>query len=484
MPDTRDPLPNLWFDVEDLFEHVAGNRRPSGVQRVVFEIYRALTQDVAVRGRVRFVRHDRVRHTLRSVAWPDIARLFERLSSAPRDVSPPRPAPPPQEDGQLRRLADRLPPSLRQRLIRFGRLQWQAGVALADLVVFLVGAAKEGLHRATKRKREATGDDFAALVRPGDVFAVLGAPWVYPDYAGLVGDAQRRFGLRLALLVYDIIPIMRPEWFSPIEVARFRVWLRLLLPSADILFAISQATATDVARFVATDGLSLRAPVQVIPLGSGYDSFAPASPGATPLPVLGNYVLFVSTIEARKNHSLLFRVWRRLLEEMPRERVPTLVFVGRVGGLVADLMKQLENSAYLDGKILLAEDVSDVELASLYRGCLFTVFPSLYEGWGLPVTESLAFGRPCIVARGSSLPEAGGSLVRYFDPDSVSDAYAVIRAAIEDPESLRAWETDVTGSFVPVPWSATASAILQHLSPHDDADFGALPLDQAHQCGL
>jgi glycosyltransferase involved in cell wall biosynthesis len=145
--------------------------------------------------------------------------------------------------------------------------------------------------------------------------------------------------------------------------------------------------------------------VEIIPIGTGFAAMLQAQAVASDrLPPAGSYALFVSTIEARKNHLLLFRVWRRMLDDMPRDSVPTLVFAGRVGWLVDDLMKQLENTDYLDRKICLIEDVSDAELASLYRGCRFTLFPSLYEGWGLPVTESLAFGKPCLVARNSSLP--------------------------------------------------------------------------------
>jgi hypothetical protein len=87
----------------------------------------------------------------------------------------------------------------------------------------------------------------------------------------------------------------------------------------------------------------------------------------------------------------------------------------------------------------------------------------------------LALGKPCIAARGSSIPEAGGNLARYFDPDSVSDAYNVIRAAIEDRDGLRAWHAEIAASFVPVPWEATAISILRVL---DDA--GA-PLPSAGQ---
>jgi glycosyltransferase involved in cell wall biosynthesis len=177
------------------------------------------------------------------------------------------------------------------------------------------------------------------------------------------------------------------------------------------------------------------------------------------LPAPGSYVLFVSTLEARKNHVLLFRTWRRLLTDLPRDRVPTLVFAGNVGWLVADLMQQLENARWLDGKIQLVSHPSDEELRALYRGCQFTVFPSLHEGWGLPVSESLALGRPCLASNTTSLPEAGGDLARYFDPENFDSAYRAVRGVIDDPAGLEAWREKVRRDFRPVPWSESATAI-------------------------
>ncbi len=101
--------------------------------------------------------------------------------------------------------------------------------------------------------------------------------------------------------------------------------------------------------------------------------------------------------------------------------------------------------------------------------CLFTLFPSFDEGWGLPVTESLAFGRPCIISKATSLPEAGGSLARYIDPDNATDACRVIRETIEDPGGLRAWRDRVRREFRPVEWSESAHAVLRLLDSTQDA---------------
>jgi glycosyltransferase involved in cell wall biosynthesis len=309
---------------------------------------------------------------------------------------------------------------------------------------------------------------FASLVRPGDILLTMGAFWSHPGYAAMLESQCKRLGLRYALLVYDIIAIRRPEWCDPGFVHVFQSFIDRILPLCDIVLAISRATAEDVSAYAHERAIPLSGPVVPIPMGSGFGRMLTAAetapaPRSDRLPPPGGYALFVSTIEARKNHLLIFRVWRRLLEELPPERVPTMVFAGRVGWLVDDLMRQIANSNGLNGKLIVVEHPSDSELTALYQGCRFTVFPSLYEGWGLPVTESLAFGKPCLIADRTSLPEAGGTLARRFDPDNLHDAFEAIRDVILDPRDLARWEDQVRREFRPVPWTASAEALLAAL---------------------
>jgi glycosyltransferase involved in cell wall biosynthesis len=160
---------------------------------------------------------------------------------------------------------------------------------------------------------------------------------------------------------------------------------------------------------------------------------------------------------------LLFRVWRQMLDELPPDSIPTLVFAGRVGWLVDDLLRQIANTNNLDGKLVLIENPTDVELVALYEGCQFTLFPSFFEGWGLPVTESLALGKPCLTSDRTSLPESGGKLTRRFDPDNLHEAYDAIKEVVEDPAGLARWEAQVRREFKPVSWSVTADALLAGL---------------------
>ena len=463
----------LWIDVEDLFEYVRSNRRPSGIQRLAFEIYQTMQAHYGDSGLVHFVRHDIRRHSFRVVPWREVTGLFEKLTEL--EVAPSRrlergisPHPPARQ--LIRRLVHRLTPSLRPVLVDAVLAQNEALHAWRRLAAAVWHGARSRLRRLPVRIRSLAVDrradvrepaSFAECATSGDVLLALGAPWSHPDYPDLV-RTQRERGLRFALLVYDLIPIRRPEWFERSLVRLFRACFESILPLCDVVFAISRATAADIEAYARESCVVLPNPVTPIPIGTGFGSQSQhvTASHCRALPTVSSYALFVSTIEARKNHTLLFRVWRRLLEELPAERVPTLVFAGHIGWLVDDLMRQIANTDHLNGKLVVIEDPTDAELAMLYRGCLFTVFPSFHEGWGLPVTESLAFGKPCIISNRTSLPEAGGRLARGFDPDNLDDAYQVIRQVIDDRPGLARWEAEVRREFKPVPWSATVDALL------------------------
>jgi len=500
----------IWVDVEDLFLYAAFNGRPSGIQRVAFELCRALATMEATRDRVGFLRHDPASNGLRIIGFDALDAVHRRLAAAPAASAGPvvtSAARAPDDaaaanpllsaagtlqrgwGGRLRRIAYRLPPDVRLPLVGLAKAQREGAGALAALGriggVAMAARGRSAFRRLAARRRSQAGGEqeateaafqpFGTQARPGDVLLVLGSTWFHPTYDELLARARERHGLRVALLVYDLIPVLRPEWCDENLVRRFSRWAASVLPSTDQLLTISQATSRDLVGHAARSGLRLRGEPAAIPMGTGFSQLHGADGAgenggerraeapARLLPSPGSYVLVVSTVEARKNHMLLFRVWRRLLEEMPREQVPTLVFAGKVGWLVADLMQQLRNANFLDGHVVLVENLEDAELAGLYEGCLFTAFPSFYEGWGLPVTESLGFGRPAIVSNASSIPEAGGSLAEYFDPEDGNEAYRVIRAAIEDRQGLAEWTARVRHEFRRVEWTESARAMMEIL---------------------
>jgi len=303
---------------------------------------------------------------------------------------------------------------------------------------------------------------FEQVVRRGDVIVSLGASWGIPNYMKYIAEAKRCYGIRFAPLVHDLIPIKHESLVEPHHTVQFRDWLRAAMPVADIVFTNSKHTRTALVTFVADCGWRLP-PVEALEMGSGFRD--PLTAGKTAgkeamMSLPPRYVLFVSTIELRKNHRLLVRVWKRLLERHGTNLVPNLVFAGKIGWLVDDLLDDLEASNYLNGKIILLRSLSDAELQQAYRSCLFTVFPSLSEGWGLPIAESLAHGKFCVASDHTSIPEAGGELIDYFDPLNEDDALAKIERPLIDPGYLAAREAQLRAEYRVRTWGDCVRALI------------------------
>ncbi len=444
----------IWVDVEDIFDYFRFNPHPSGIQRVAVAIIRAL---VAGDG-VRIVRHADRSGSLQEVSWADVEAMLA-TPPAPEQSQDDGPVDDIERRTKIQRRILRMAPELRGPLFRAGVLQSQV---LHHVRLLAQARQAPSLELRAMPVAIGTGAEPAA----GDAYLVLGAPWSVPG-ATAVLQAMKARGLRAGLLIHDVIPVRRPEWQSPARVAQFRDWLEASLPACDALLTLSRFTARDVEAYARERGIGLMGAVRTIPAGTTPTPAAQTRAAGFPPP--GSYVLYVSTLEARKNHALVVRVWQKLMAEVragtrAAESVPMLVFAGRVGLGVADLMQQLDNSRWLGGRIRLYRDPSDAELRALYEGCRFTLMPSLYEGWGLPLQESLLLGKPCLAADNTALPEAGGGFCRYFDPEEGPEAFEAVATLLDDPAGMADWQAAVRQGFGPRSWDGAAQAIRMALA--------------------
>ncbi|MFT8244187.1 glycosyltransferase [Roseomonas sp. BN140053] len=324
---------------------------------------------------------------------------------------------------------------------------------------------------------EAEAEAGACAVQPaaGQTYFALGAFWVTPDFFPRY-VAMKTAGVRIGAYLYDLIPVNHREFCDTLLSRRFGLALGETLLCLDFVLTISEHTAREMRVLLDQSGLP-DLPVRAVPLAHALQLPRPGAPRWTPaIEALRNtrFVLTVSTIEVRKNHTYLFRAWREMLRN--GEEVPELVIVGRPGWRVDDLMAQLRDTDFLDGHIHLLHDLTDDELATLYRSCLFTVFPSFTEGWGLPVGESLSYGTPCVASRAASIPEVGGELVDYVDPHDLGDGLRVIRALLHDKDALQARRDAIASAFRPRDWKAVTRDLCDALAAAAQGTPEAAPL--------
>lgn len=313
------------------------------------------------------------------------------------------------------------------------------------------------------RKRFAREPEAVAPFARGDVLLNLGFSTYQQRHRDLVSRLFAATGVHYVGFVYDLLMSRFPEWWEPEQQRHTDEWFRFTGREARLVLCCSEATRRDAAWFFEReriDGVALRS----VRLADDFAPVAAAPGGAAPA---RPFVLYVSTIEVRKNHRLLFQVWKRLLEAHGPESVPDLICVGRKGWLVDDFLTELRNANHLGGRIQLRHDVGDAELAQLYAACLFTVYPSIAEGWGLPVAESLAHGKFCVASGASSLPEVGGDLVAYHDPFDLAAAHAAIERAIYDPAHRAEREAAIRAGYRARSWAACTDEILAAIGTLD-----------------
>ncbi|MBR0681307.1 glycosyltransferase [Roseomonas eburnea] len=354
-----DPLlPDLLLDISDLVAHLTEARRPTGLQRVQIEVVRAALSapDPRVVAVLAFRPESGAWHWLATDLFEALVRHFE----APETSDAP-----------------------------------MGGQGLLDAI------------RAAPM----------ATLRPGQVLVMLGACWALPGHALAVARA-RQAGLRYIPFVHDCIPLLYPELCNPGTVRDFAGWFSTLGAGADGFLVNSRATAADLRRFQARLFGALPQPVEIVHLDAARRRSG--STGNSPIVVgqreIGRpFVLAVGTFEPRKDHATLLDAWRDIATTASGP-IPLLVCVGRRGwGDFAAIEAQIADPA-LAPHVVLLHDVSEAELDALYDGCLFTVCTSRHEGWGLPVTESIAHGRVPVVPAHSGLLEAGAGCAAFYEP--------------------------------------------------------------------
>jgi glycosyltransferase involved in cell wall biosynthesis len=224
--------------------------------------------------------------------------------------------------------------------------------------------------------------------------------------------------------VHDVTPLVMSGMHSTRYKALF--WLSLqTLRFADAVVVDSQHTRTDLLH------------LKLLPPGRIH--VVPAGPGVRPK-VSDNqfsrqfqpYVLYVGGHLPTKNVPRLLAAFERARMAAPLK----LVMVGYGSPRDMRLTSATVAKLGLGQRTVALSNLDDADLSSLYRGCRAFVFPSLYEGFGLPVLEAMAHGAPVACSRSSSLPEVGGRAILYFDPTSIDDITAKLQAVLGD-EQLR-----------------------------------------------
>lgn len=279
-----------------------------------------------------------------------------------------------------------------------------------------------------------------------DRFVTVGSDWSFnvPEKVENIYGSARV----MVSACYDLIPLLFPEFTPGMEFfEQFNHHYRAVARLARSVFAISEVSAQSLRDFWDKEGVGDTAPpIKVVPLAAPVPALAPPMLNDEDRATLdeierdGPYVIYVSTVEPRKNHQLLLNIWRELFAERG-EKCPKLLIVGMRGWGSEDLIHSaMRMSASKAGKITWREGLSDALLMQLYARSAFAVFPSYFEGWGLAATEAVALGKVCVVSSTGAFVEATKGKMPSYHPLDFAGWKQEITHLLDDVNYLKSLE--------------------------------------------
>jgi len=256
------------------------------------------------------------------------------------------------------------------------------------------------------------------IPRKGDLLLMLDSSWTYPIWR-TVRRAKNK-GVKVGLVVHDIFQVTHPHLFTPAMVERFRVWLDQATDNADFFIANSQTTLEEVKKYVEHNHPSRKSVLQYesFQLGSIIDNVVSDSRVRDELrEVFGvtdkrNTYLTVGTIEPRKNHKYLIDAFDEIWKQCPDVK---LCIVGRIGWFCDRLEERIKFHPMYQKCLFMLNNLSDTELDFCYCCAKALVFPSIVEGFGLPLVEALYKGLPVLASDIPIFREVGRDFCTYFD---------------------------------------------------------------------
>jgi len=233
----------------------------------------------------------------------------------------------------------------------------------------------------------------------------------------------------LVTTVHDLIPLHHPEWFTWRTNWAFRLFFPANMRRARQIITVSEFTKQEICALYP----NCQAKTTAVPI-----SIQTLDPMPTPTDlhkkfgIIAPYLLCVSSLEPRKNHASLFTAYARLKKDgYPHQ----LVCVGGWGWKTESIRQALESNPYRQ-EIILTGLVDRGELSQLYRQASLFIYPSLYEGFGLPPLEALSSGVPVLVSENSSLREVTGEAAAYLPAQPDADSiYQGIRRLLDSPQT-------------------------------------------------
>jgi glycosyltransferase involved in cell wall biosynthesis len=230
-----------------------------------------------------------------------------------------------------------------------------------------------------------------------------------------------------AISVLDVSYLKFPELFKRSDLNQLTKWTKYSVKKAKAVFTISKASKDDIMKAYGIPGNRIVVTYPGIKALTGKNKIFGMDKFEEKYGLTKNYILFVGTLQPRKNITRLIEAFSMLKDGTE------LVIVGKKGWLFEEILNAPKKFK-VENRVKFLDFVPDEDLSLFYKNAICFVLPSLYEGFGLPILEAMSYGCPVIASNISSLPEAGGDAALYVDPLNIEDIKKKLEVITEDAD--------------------------------------------------
>ena len=264
--------------------------------------------------------------------------------------------------------------------------------------------------------------------------------------------------------IYDLIPLLFPEYLYAKSKENFPTYLQSVYKYSDLVIFNSNSSKNDFLELKKNSLISRGIPTKTITLGSNYTNVQKRQESNYKHLLSTKYLLFVGTIEPRKGQLQVLEVYEEIQKTNPNLH---LIFIGKIGWGVDAFINKLSKHPLKDKTIHHLRDIDDNELTLFYKNAFLVTYISKYEGYGLPLAESLSHHNVTIASRNSSMAEFSDEYIDFLENDSNEALKKLLKHYIENPNNLDLKRNAIQKNYKIITWDSFYTNLINIIENFD-----------------
>lgn len=326
-------------------------------------------------------------------------------------------------------------------------------------------------------------------IKDRDIFYDMDGAWGHSLKRTYLYKELKKQNVYIVNFIYDMVPVVKPEFAHENTVVNFITFIYAVYTYSDLVLFDSRSAEKDfldVKKIIkSTHQISTR----VVKLGSDIKSQLHKNTSKHRKLLQSKYILFVGTLEPRKNQALMLEVFEKLEQTYSEVK---LIFIGKEGWNNDAFVQKIRAHKLLNKKLFWLENVNDAELYQFYENAYLCTYLSEYEGFGLPIAESLAHGKITITSDNSSMYEVGKDFADYLTYNSFNELYEIIDLYLKTEKLYLAKLAFISQGYVPYTWDLMYNSTINILKnikntepivPLEKVQFVIISIDKENLIG-